>query len=260
LAFSILAVGGAFAQRRWGWRASVAVVVLSWPVFVTAVLLSELRTAPQLLELNSFAVLLRNLWVPPTLATAALAVSLWLVRRATSSRRLVLQGIGAGAVWAFVMPVPLALIAIALARFIPEGTAEYHYVDFRPMARGARERFRLRLPGGGPCASSRARRREAKWRSCPGKPDGVPDPRDPPGSPPFELDAPGLGRCAFSSAHQRDNTISIAWSTLPGLRGVCYGEGAQDAEVTFRFAGSETSLTLRGAVVKGGEYYFYDSL
>ena len=57
----------------------------------------------------------------------------------------------------------------------------------------------------------------------------------------------------------RDNVISVDWSTLPELRGICYGEGARDAELTLRFVGSETSLTLRGPIVKGGEYYFYDS-
>lgn len=267
VAFSILAVGGAFAQRRWGWRASVAVIVLSWPVFMTATLLSELRTAPQLLELNSFAVLLRNLWGPPTLATAALAISLWLVRRVTSSRRLVLQGIGTGAVWAFVMPVPLAFIAITLARFIPAGTDEYHYVDFRPMGLEVLESgtpsFRHYTGGEIPLryrAELDGRELEVEIRPEEGRTAQFRIRALTPGSPPFQLDSPRVGRCAFSIVQRRGDTISVAWSTLPDLRGICYGEGAQDAEVTFRFASSETGLTLHGPVVKGGEYYFYDSL
>ena len=268
ITFSILAVGGAFAQRRWDWPASVAVVVLSWPAFMAATLLAELRTIPQLLELNSPALLLRNLWVPPTLATVALAISLWLVRRATSSRRLVFQSVGAGAVWAFVMPVPLALIGLWLASVIPAGTAEYHYIDFRPMGLEVLEsgipsplpdytggeiplRYRAELDG-----------RELEVQIRPGQ-GAVAELRIraiTPDSPPFELDAPGMGRCGFTNVRQRDNTISVSWSTLPDLRGICFGEGAQEAEVTFRFAGSETSLTLHGSVVKGGDFHYYDSL
>jgi hypothetical protein len=265
--FSILAVGGAFAQRRWGWRALVAVVALSWPVFMAAALLAELRTAPQLLELNSFAVLFRNLWGAPTLATVALAVSLWLMRRAAASRRLVLQGIGAGAIWAFVMPVPLALIGLWLASVIPAGTAEYHYVDFRPMGLEVLESgtptFRHYTGGDIPLryrAELDGRELEVEIHPEQGATAQFHVRAVTPGSPPFELDAPGLSRCAFTSVRQRDNSIVVNWSTLPDLRGICYGEGAKDAQVTFRFAGSETSLTLHGPVVKGGEYYFYDTL
>lgn len=267
VAFSILAVGGAYAQRRWGWPASVAIVVLAWPVFMTAVLLSELRTIPQLLELNSFALLLRNLWAPPTLATIALAVSLWLVRRATSSRRVVLQGIGAGAVWAFVMPVPLALLSIWLDSVIPAGTGEYHYVDFRPMGLEVLESGTPSLPdytGGEIPLRYRAeldgRELEVEIRPGQGATAELRIRVITPGSPPFELDEPVMGRCGFSSIRQRDNRIAVTWSTLSDLRGICFGEGAQEAEVTFRFAGSETSLTLHGPVVKGGEFHYYDSL
>lgn len=264
--FSGVAVAGAFAMRRWGARASVAVVILAWPVFVIAALLNELRLFPQLLELNGFAVVFRHLWVPPTLATAALAVSLWLVRRVTSGRRLVFQSIGAGAVWAFVMPVPLTLIAIGLATVIPMGTAEYHYVDFRPMGLEVLEsgtpsfrhytggemplRYRAQLDGREleveilPAESLTA---QFRIRAVT------------PGSPRFEIDAPGLDQCAFKHVRPRDNVIKVEWFTS-GSPGICFGEGAPDAELTLRFVGSETSLTLRGPVVKGGEYYFYDSL
>jgi len=264
--FSILAVGGAFAQRRWGWRAAVAVVVLSWPVFMAAALLAELRTAPQLLELNSLSLLLRNLWVPPTLATVALAVSLWLMRRATAGRRMVLQGIGAGAVWAFVMPVPLALIGLWLASVIPAGTAEYHYVDFRPMGLEVLESGTPSLShytGGEMPLRYRAELDGRELELIVGTLTGAPEVRIravTPDSPPFELDEPGVGRCSFGSVRPSNNTIHVEWSTAPALRGRCYGEGAPEAEVTFRFAGSETSLTLHGPVVKGGEYYYYDSL
>ena len=43
------------------------------------------------------------------------------------------------------------------------------------------------------------------------------------------------------------------------MPGICYGEGAQDAQITIPFVSSETSLTLHRPGVKGGEYYFYDS-
>jgi hypothetical protein len=265
--FSMVAVAGAFAVRRWGVRAAVVVIILAWPVFVTAALLNELRTIPQLLELNTFAVVFRHLWVTPTLATVALAVALWLVRRATTERRLVLQSIGAGAVWAFVMPVPLALIAIGLARVIPMGTAEYHYVDFRPMGLEVlgtgTPTFRHYTGGEIPLryrAELDGRELEIEIQPQESLTAQLRIRAVAPGSPPFELDAPGLWRCGFSSVRPRDNVISVWWSTVPDARGVCYGEGAPDAELTFRFVGSETRLTLRGPIVKGGEYYFYDSL
>jgi hypothetical protein len=265
--FAIVAVAGAFATRRWGWRASVAVVIFAWPVFIGAALLNELRQIPQLLELNSFAVVLRHLWVWPSLATVALAVSLWLLRRTTSGRRLVLLGVSAAAVWAFVMPVPIVLIWLAWAAVVPMGTAEYHYVDFRPMGLEVLEtgtptfrhytggemplRYRAMLDGRELEVEIRpAESLTAQFRIRAVSPD----------SPRFELDAPGLGRCGFKNVRPRDNTISVDWSTVPGLDGICYGEAAPDAEITFRFVGSDTSLTLHGPVVKGGEYDFYDSL
>jgi hypothetical protein len=264
--FSIVAVAGAFAMRRWGWRASVVAVILAWPVFVSTALLNELRLFPQLLELNSFGIVFRNLWVPPTLATVAFAVSLWLVRRATTNRRLVLQSIGVGAVWAFVMPVPLTLIAIGLSAVIPAGTAEYHYVDFRPMGLEVLETgtpsFRHYTGGEIPLryrAELDGRELEVEIRPEQGMTAQLWIRATAPDSPRFEVDAPGLGRCGFKHVRPRDNVISADWSTLPELRGTCYGEGAQDAELTFRFVGSETSLTLRGPVVKGGEYYFYNT-
>ncbi|HEX7235955.1 MAG TPA: hypothetical protein VF405_03265 [Gammaproteobacteria bacterium] len=266
VAFSVLAVGGAFAQRRWGWRASVAVVVLSWPVFMAATLLAELRTIPQLLELNSLLVLVRNLWVPPTLATVALAVSLWLVRRATSNRRLVLQGIGAGAVWAFVMPVPLLFVGLWLASVIPAGTAEFHYIDFRPMGLEVLETGTPSLShytGGEMPVRYRAELDGRELEVIVGTLTGTPEIRIravTPDSPLFELDEASVGRCSFGSVRPSNNTIHVEWSMVPALRGRCYGEGAPDAEVTFRFAGSETSLTLHGPIVKGGEYSYYDSL
>jgi hypothetical protein len=165
------------------------------------------------------------------------------------------------------MPVPLALVAIGLASVIPMGTAEYHYVDFRPMglevlARGTPSlrhysggeiplRYRAALDGHEldveilPAESLTA---QFRIRAVT------------PNSPAFELDEPGIGGCAFTHWRERDNTISVTWSTVPEARGMCYGEGAPDAHVTLRFAGSATSLTLHGPIVKGGDYYFYDSL
>jgi hypothetical protein len=267
VAFTLVAVAGAFAMRRWGWRAGTVIVVLAWPAFALTWLLNELQTAPQLLELNSLGHLLRFFWVPATVATAAVAVSLWLVRRVTSGRRLVVQSIVAGAVWAFVMPVPLALISIGLASVVPAGKAELHYVDFRPMGLEVLEtgtpslrhytggeiplRYRAELDGREleveirPAESYTAQFRIRAITSE---------------SPLFEIDSPGLDRCAFKHVRPRDNVISVDWMTLPELRGTCYGEGARDAEITIRFVGSETSLTLRGPIVKGGEYYFYNTL
>ena len=73
--FSIVAVAGAFAVRRWGARALVVVVILAWPVFVITALLNELRQIPQLLELNSFTVVFRDYprsypWVRPNTTTS----------------------------------------------------------------------------------------------------------------------------------------------------------------------------------------------
>lgn len=267
VAFSILAVGGALAQRRWGWAAAAVVVVLSWPVFMTLVLLDELRMSPPLFELNAFGVLFRNLWTRPTVATAALALSLWLMRRTSSTRRRVFQGVAAGAVWAFVMPVPLALVAIGLASVIPMGTAEYHYVDFEPMGLEVRGRgtpsFR-HYSGGEIALRYRAaldgRELEVEILPAESLTAQFSIRAVTPNSPVFELDEPVIGGCAFTHWRERDNTISVTWSTVPEARGMCYGEGAPDAHVTFHFAGSATSLTLHGPVVKGGDYYFYDSL
>jgi len=266
VAFSLVAVAGAFALRRWGWRAGAAVVILAWPAFALTWLLNELRTAPQLLELNTLGHLSRFFWQPATLATAALAVSLWLVRRATSGRRLLVQSVGAGAVWAFVMPVPIALVSIWLASFIPMGKAEYHYIDFRPMGLEVIEsgtpNFRHYTGGEIPLryrAELDGRELEVEIQPAESLTAQFRIRAVTPGSPLLEIDSPGLNRCAFHHVRPRE-VISVEWSTLPGLRGTCYGEGAQDAAVTIRFAGSATSLTLRGPIVKGGEYYFYDSL
>jgi hypothetical protein len=266
--FSILAVAGILAQRRWGIRASAVAVILAWPVFVGTVLLSELRLFPQLLELNSFAHVFRiALWKPATIDTIGLAVALWLARRVQTDRRAIVWGVGSGAVWAYLMVIPLALLELWLNSVIPMGTAEYHYVDFRPMGLEVLEsgtpqlshytggeiplRYRAELDG---------RQLEvvivpeesyvAEFRVRAVTPD----------SPPFEVDGPGISRCAFRHVRQRDNRITVTWSTQSESRGICYGDGAADAEVTVRFAGSETSLTLHGPVVKGGEFYFYNTL
>jgi hypothetical protein len=266
--FSILAVAGILAQRRWGVRASAIAVVLAWPVFVGTVLLNELRLVPQLLELNAFAHVFRlALWKPATIATIGLAVALWLARRVQTDRRAIVWGVGSGAVWAYVMPVPLGLLELWLYSVIPMGTAEYHYVDFRSMGLEVLEtgtpqfshytggeiplRYRAELDGRElevvivPEESYTAQFRVRAVT---------------PGSPPFEIDEPGLSRCAFRHVRERDNRITVTWTTQSESHGTCYGEGAPDAELTLRFAGSETSLTLHGPVVKGGEYYFYNRL
>lgn len=267
VAFSSVAVAGAFAQRQWGPRACAAVVVLAWPVLMLTALWNELRVAPQLLELNSLAVVFRNLWGLPTLGTVALAVSLWLMRRTLSRRRLVLQSVGAGAMWAFVMPVPIMLISLGLATVIPKGTAEYYYVDFRPMGLEVLEtgtptfshytggaiplRYRAELDG-----------REVEVRIVPA--EGLTAQFQvravTPNSPPFEIDAPILDGCKVSYVRERDNVLDVAWSTVPSARGLCYGDRAPDVQVSVRFVGSSATLKLHGPLIKGGEYYIYDSL
>ena len=165
------------------------------------------------------------------------------------------------------MPVPLVLIAAALMPIIPTGTAEYYYVDFRPMGLEVLEsgklnlrlysgdaiplRYRAELDGRGievwiePVESTSA---HFNVRSV--TPDG----------PLFVIERALPEKCAQTFVRERDNVITTYWSAGPGMGQFCYREPSPEAELTIRFTGSETSLTLHGPVVKAGEYYFYDSL
>ena len=265
--FSIVAVTGILAHRRWGVRGSAVVVLVAWPVFLAMVLLNELRGAPHLLELNPIGHLFRILmWKPATLATAGLVLVLWLARRVTVVRRAIVWGVGSGAVWAYVMPVPIALISIALMPLIPIGTAEYYHVDFRPMGLEVLEsgkpqfrhytgdaiplRYRAELDG----REIEVRVEPAESTSAQFKVRAVT-----PDSPLFTVDGMRPQKCGNSHVVERINLISVDWAAGPQAQGQCY-EQTGDASLTIGFTGSDARLTLHGPVVKAGEYYLYDSL
>ena len=265
--FALLAVAGILAQPRWGIRASAIVVVLGWFVFVGTVLLNELMRFPQLLELNSFAHVFRiSLRTPATVATVGLAVALWLARRVKTARRSIVWGVGSGAVWAYVMPVPIVIVSLGLAYVIPMGKADYYHVDFRPMGLEVLEsgkpqfrnytgdaipmRYRAALDG-----------REIEIRVDPVESTSVHFEirAVTPNSPLFTVDRAGPANCGDAYAAERLSQISIYLPTGPEARKVCY-EATGEAAVTIGFSGSDARLTLHGPVVKAGEYYFYDSL
>jgi hypothetical protein len=265
--FTIVIVVGALAQRRWGIRASVVVVVLAWPIFLGTAVLNELLDLPQLFELNPFGIVFRMLWKSVTVDTVGLAVALWFVSRAVSVRGAVVRGVGSATVWAFVMPVPLAIVEIALMSVIPAGKAEYYYIDLRPMGLEVLEtnkppfrhytgeaiplRYRAELDG---------REIEVQILAVESLSEQLEIRALTPGSPPFTIDRPlftDADNCVESLVRERDNVI---WALWPQRFGCSHGAAAPEAALTFRFAGSPTSLTVRGPIVKAGEYYFYDSL
>jgi hypothetical protein len=265
--FALLAVAGILAQRRWGIRASVVIVALAWPVFVGTVLLNELMRVPQLLELNTFAQVFRvSLRTPATISTVALAVALWLARRVGTVRRAILWGVGAGAVWAYVMPVPLMIVSLGLMYVVPLGKADYYHVDLRPMGLEVLEsgkpqfrnyngdaiplRYRAELDG-----------REIEIRVDPVESSSVHFQIHAltPGSPLFTVDGPSPQKCGDIYVADSLNQISVYLPAGPDAQVICYQETGE-AALTIGFTGSDARLTLHDPVVKAGSYYFYDSL
>ncbi|HUL82966.1 MAG TPA: hypothetical protein VL131_12525 [Gammaproteobacteria bacterium] len=265
--FSILVVGGALAQRRWGLFASIVVLVLSWPIFLGTALLNELRDIPQLLELNPFGLVLRMLWVYVTLDTVALAVALWFVHRASSVRGAIVRGVASAAAWAFVMPVPLTVVGLMLMAVIPAGKADYYYIDFRPMGLEVLETGKppFRHYTGGPIplryrAELDGREIEVRIRPEESLLVMLDIRAVTPGSPALAVESIRPPRCGHSYVVDRDSSIHFELSQ-PGAYGSnCYGAVAPGAEITLHFVGGAGSLTLTGPITKGGEYYFYDSL
>jgi hypothetical protein len=265
--FAVLVIAGILAHRRWGIRGWLVVVVLAFPVFVGTILLNELLTAPQLWELNTFAQLFRvSLRTPSTIATIGLAVALWLARRVGTVRSSIKWGAVFGALWAYVMPVPIAIVAIALMTVIPMGKADYYHVDFRPMGLEVLEsgkpqfrdyagdaiplRYRAQLDG-----------REIEIRVEPQQSTSALFEvyAMTPGSPLFVVDPVQPQGCGQGIVVDRVNKISVVWAAGPEAQKICYQQTGE-AALTIGFAGSDSRLTLHGPVVKAGSYYFYDSL
>lgn len=265
--FAILAVAGILAHRRWGLRASAIVVILAFPIFVATALLNELMRAPQLWELNSFAQLFRvSLRTPAMIATVGLAVALWLARRVGTLRRSLTWGAVLGAVWAYVMPVPLVILSLAWMYVVPMGTAEYYYVDLRPMGLEVLEvakpnfhhyegeaiplRYRAQLDG----REIEVYVEPAESTSAHFNVRAVS-----PASPLFVVDGTPTLQCGFTTVIERVNVISTDWSAGPQAWQACY-QATGEAAITIGFVGSDSRLTLHGPVVKAGDYWFYDSL
>jgi hypothetical protein len=266
--FAALVILGALAHRRWGIRASFVVVVLSWPILLGLDLLNQWWQIPRLFEWNSFELLFRMAWPSVTLDTAALAGALWFVRRARSVRGAIVRGVGSAAFWAFVMPFPLLVVSLGLMAVIPVGSFEYYYIDLRSTGLEALETAKPPLDhysGGAIPLRYRAeldgREIEVRIGTLPTTLVQLEVHALTPGSPAFVIDDIRPHGCTEGRVREGDNAILADWA---GARqpqpATCYGAGSPEALLTFHFVGGEGSLTLRGPIVKGGEYWLYNSL